>query len=124
MRRHTHRYLNATSLREHFNEVYDGRIDAVTEELIHDQWAGENHREPVITFTDGWRLIPNINQRKALMALFGFDTEEWLGKVITVFLHPIDKGGRTRFEKRVCAVTEEREREFNYRETHGQQQPQ
>jgi hypothetical protein len=41
----------------------------------------------VIIFEDGWRLLPNINQRRALIELLGPETEEWLGHRIVVYRH-------------------------------------
>ena len=70
MRRHLHRWLNDDALRE-LGDEYEGRISAVTEETIRNRYTAQRQLQPVIGFSDGWRLIPNIGQRKALVEMFG-----------------------------------------------------
>jgi hypothetical protein len=107
MLRHLRRFLNDTTLRE-LGDVYEGRIEAVAEELIRNRHNGTKTLEPVIAFEDGWRLIPNIGQRKALIEMFGPDTDMWIGRSLQVFrarLERIDsKTGlvKVTFEKRVA----------------------
>jgi hypothetical protein len=106
MNHHLRRWLNETTLRE-MNDRYDGRIARVTEELIRNRFTGQKQLEPVIGFEDGWRLVPNIGQRRALIEFFGADTEEWIGRPLAVILvpnqrvHPETGQVRQVWEKRV-----------------------
>jgi hypothetical protein len=106
MSRHLRRWLNDQVLRE-MGDTYQGRIVSVTEETIKNRYkAHQKQLEPVITFEDGWRLIPNITQRKALIEIFGSETDGWIGCEVIVFRHrtqKVDSEGVTRekFEKRV-----------------------
>jgi hypothetical protein len=86
MNRHLRRWLNDKALSE-LGDSYEGRIAAVTEEQIRNRFTGQNQLEPVITFEDGWRLIPNISQRRALIEFFGSETNEWLGQRLVVYRH-------------------------------------
>lgn len=87
MTRHLRRWLNDKALNEHFDGEYEGRIADVTEEIIRNRFTGLKQLEPVVIFEDGWRLLPNINQRRALIELFGADTEDWRGSVLVVYRH-------------------------------------
>ena len=91
MTRHLRRWLNDKALSEHFNDSYEGRIDAVTEEVIRNRFTGTKQLEPVVIFDDGWRLLPNINQRRALIEFFGPETEEWIGCRLGVYRHCIQR---------------------------------
>lgn len=86
MTRHLRRWLNDKTLREK-GDVYEGRIADVAEEQVRNKFKGTRQLEPVITFEDGWRLLPNITQRRALIELFGPDTEDWIGQPLVVFRH-------------------------------------
>jgi hypothetical protein len=90
MTRHLRRWLNDKALRE-LGDVYDGRIASVTEETIRNKFTAQKQLEPVITFEDGWRLLPNITQRRTLIEFFGPETEEWIGQRVVVFRHYIQK---------------------------------
>src|SRR5262245_1700908 len=106
MTRHLRRWLNDKVLRE-MGDTYQGRIVSVTEEEIKNRYKGHQKQlEPVITFEDVWRLIPNITQRTSMIAMFGPETDDWIGCEVVVFRHRIpkvDSEGVTRekFEKRV-----------------------
>jgi len=97
MLRHLPKFLDTTTLRD-MGGQYVGRIQDVIEERINNRFKGQKGLEPIIVFGDGWRLIPNITQRKALIAMFGRETDEWVGREIVVHLH-VSKGGKS--EKRV-----------------------
>jgi hypothetical protein len=87
MTRHLRRWLNDKVLRE-MGDTYQGRIVSVTEEQIKNRFKKyEIQLEPVITFEDGWRLIPNITQRKGLIEMFGSETDDWIGCEVIVFRH-------------------------------------
>ena len=106
MTRHLVRWLN----NKYFDEFgdYTGRIDDVIEETIRNSYTGEKKLEPVILFEDGLRLLPNIGQRRALIDLFGPETDDWIGREIQVYRTRtvrIDKATgaeRIKFEKGVC----------------------
>ena len=57
MTRHLRRWLNDKALSENFDDRYEGRVADVTEEMIRNKFTGAN----VVTFEDGWRLLPNVN---------------------------------------------------------------
>lgn len=107
MTRHLRRWLNDKALVE-MGDSYEGRIQDVTEEPIRNRFTAQKSIEPVILFEDGWKLIPNISQRKALVAFWGPETEEWIGRRLVVFRHrnerPDAATGRVKvtFEKRVA----------------------
>ena len=107
MTRHLRRWLNDKALIEHFDDSYEGRIADVTEEVIRNKWTGQKQLEPVLVFEDGWRLLPNINQRRALIEFFGPETDDWVGRRLGVYRHQVQridqKSGLTKltWEKRV-----------------------
>jgi transcription initiation factor TFIIIB Brf1 subunit/transcription initiation factor TFIIB len=107
MTRHLHRWLNEKALREVFDDRYTGRVATVTEETIRNRYTFQKQLEPIITFEDGWRLVPNIGQRRALIEFFGAETENWIGESFTVFLARVERKSpetgqvRSVFEKRV-----------------------
>jgi hypothetical protein len=111
MTRHLRRWLNDKALSENFGDSYEGRIAEVTEEVIRNRFKGTKQLEPVVVFEDGWRLLPNINQRRALIEFFGPETEEWRGRRLVVFRHSIQKINpetglvKQTFEKRVMLPT-------------------
>lgn len=106
MNRHLRRWLNDRTLRE-LGDAYDGVIASVSEEMIRNRFTAEKKLEPVITFEDGWRLLPNISQRRALIQFFGADTGEWVGQRVVVYRHRVTQTDqetgavRDSWEKRV-----------------------
>ena len=90
MTRHLRRWLNDKVLRE-MGDTYQGRIVAVAEETIRNKFTAQRQLEPVITFEDGWRLLPNISQRRALIEMFGPETNDWIGCELVVYRHYIPK---------------------------------
>lgn len=103
MSRHLRRWLNDATLRRDFSGRYEGVIASVHEELIRNRFTAVKQVEPVITFDDGWRLIPNIGMRRALIEFYGANTDDWIGRRIVVFRSETrdTKAGTTRWEKRV-----------------------
>jgi len=107
MTRHLRRWLNENALRE-MGDTYEGRISDVVEERIRNRFTAQKSLEPVIVFDDGWRLIPNITQRRALVEFWGADTSDWVGRRLVVFRHreerPDDATGlvKVKWEKRVA----------------------
>ena len=107
MRKHLHRWLNDEALRE-LGDEYEGKIASVTEEVIRNRFTAQRQLEPIIAFQDGWRLCPNITQRRALVEMFeSSNTDEWIGQRLIVFRHRISKVDpktgvvKEKFEKRV-----------------------
>ena len=56
---------------------------------VRNPFTAEVVDEPVIVFADGLRLVPNISMRRDLMAAFGDETDNWLGREITVRLQEV-----------------------------------
>lgn len=109
MTKHLRRWLNLDSLRLEFDGRYEGRISDVIEEKLNNHFKGEKGLEPVLVFSDGWRLCPNLSQRRALIEFWGKDTNDWIGRELVVFLSLVEKRHpktnevvRTTWEKRVC----------------------
>lgn len=84
MSRHLRRWLNDKALAENFGDTYEGRIAIVTEQIIRNRFTGQKQLEPVVQFEDGWMLVPNLSQRRALINMFGVETDDWIGEVIAV----------------------------------------
>lgn len=115
MNRYQRRFLNEAALRQMDGERYEGIIDTVIEEPLRNRFTGTKELQPVIVFDDGWRLVPNITMRQALIAWWGPDTEEWIGRRVIVYRHraerviektnavsgEVEKHVTERFEKRV-----------------------
>jgi len=91
---------------------YIGVVDAVVEESVKNLYKrGEDGKpieslEPVVCFRDGWRWIPNLGARRALIDCLGQETDEWVGRRLVVSRHRVKGSGK--WEKHVaCADTEE-----------------
>jgi hypothetical protein len=106
MRRHLRRWLNDAEL-QRLGDRHEGTIASVTEEEIRNRFTATRQFEPVITFEDGWRVVPNISMRRALVEALGPETDSWIGRRIVVHRHAVDrtdeKTGTTkrRWQKRV-----------------------
>jgi hypothetical protein len=105
MRRHVPRYLNNLTL-ETLGDVYQGVIATVVETEIKNKFRrGAAQIEPVVIFEDGWWLVPNIRMRRALVEMFGWETEDWVGRCVIVSRERVinEKTGEQtdRWEKRI-----------------------
>ena len=105
MQRHLKRWLTISSL-QGMGGSYEGIIVDVIEENVRNPFAKETQRQPVIEFSDGWRIVPNIGMRRDLVAHYGPETGTWAGRCIRIFLRPMtrhspDDEGRQRDEKAV-----------------------
>ncbi len=69
--------------------TYTNTIDTVAMRQVRNPFTTEIVDEPVIVFADGLRLVPNISMRRDLMAAFGDETDNWLGREITVRLRKV-----------------------------------
>jgi hypothetical protein len=107
MRKHLRKWLNERALRDEFAGVYEGQIDDVFEQEIRNRFTADREIQPVIRFVDGWSLIPNVTQKRSLCAMYGPETDEWIGRRLEVYLHKIERADastglvKVRFEKRV-----------------------
>ena len=91
MTRHLPRWLNNRELARMDNHRYEGIIADVLEEPLNNKFKGTKQLEPVVVFEDGWRLCPNLAMRHALTGFWGYETDEWIGRRIVVFLHRVDR---------------------------------
>jgi hypothetical protein len=85
MRKHLRRWLNNTAL-EQMGGCYEGVIATVLEEQVRNRYTAQREQQPVVAFDDGWRLIPNLSIRTAMIEAFGPETEDWPGRRMKVFL--------------------------------------
>ncbi len=108
MRRHLKRWLNDRELLQ-MGGSYEGIVAEVVEELVRNRYTAQRELQPVIVFRDGWRLIPNIGMRRALVEMFGPETDDWVDRRLTVFRRRMvrksaDGEMRERYEKAVECV--------------------
>ena len=59
---------------------YTGTIESVAVRQMRNPFTTEAVDEPVVTFADGYKLVPNIGMRRDLMAKFGHETDDWCGR--------------------------------------------
>jgi hypothetical protein len=83
MGRHLRRWLNDAALAR-LDGVYEGTIGDVVEEQVRNRFTAQREIVPVVVFADGWRLIPNITMRTALVEMFGSETDHWRGARVRV----------------------------------------
>ena len=69
--------------------TYVGVVESVAMRQMQNPYTTETVDEPVVTFTDGYKLVPNIGMRRDLMAKFGHETDDWCGREITVRLQEV-----------------------------------
>ena len=104
MRRHLKRSLNGADL-QNMGGSYEGTISAVVEEKIRNRFTTQHTMQPVIVFTDGYRIVPNIGMRRTLVESYGAETDSWVGKRIRLFRRPMTRRdsvkAQSRFEKAV-----------------------
>ena len=81
--------------------TYTGTVDSVVVRQVRNKFTTETVDEPVITFADGYKLVPNVGMRRDLMDLFGHETDDWCGREITVKLREqvSRRTGEVRWEK-------------------------
>ena len=83
---------------------YTGTVENVAMRQVRNKFTAEDVDEPVITFADGYTLVPNIGMRRVLMAAFGDETDEWCDQKITVRLREVvsKRSGEVRLVKVVA----------------------
>ena len=105
MRKHVGRFLSDDRLRLEFDGRYVGEIADVKMETVRDRFRAALVTQPTIHFTDGNKLIPNQHMRRELIALFGYETDDWRGRRVRVRRQAVEftdrKTGeiKTRYEK-------------------------
>ena len=90
MRRHLRRWLNDAEL-ERRGGRFDGVIAAVTEETVRNRFTAQRELQPVIAFDDGWRLVPNLTMRRALIEMFGTESNAWIGRRVTIHRQRVER---------------------------------
>ncbi len=93
MRRHLRRWLNDTEL-VRLGGRYEGVIESVVEERVRNRFTAQRELVPVIVFDDGWRIIPNLSMRTVLIEIFGAQSDEWIGRRLTIFRRRIEQRDR------------------------------
>ncbi len=83
MSKHLPHWINNTELRK-LGGRYIGVIARVIEQIVHNRYAAQKQKQPVIIFVDGYRLIPNIGMRRELIGRFGEETDTWSGQTLVV----------------------------------------
>jgi hypothetical protein len=104
IRRHLHRWLTNDAVAS-FDGCYEGNIVSVADERVRNRYTWVTSVEPVVLFADGWKWIPNLAARRALVGWFGYDTDNWVGRVVQVVLVNID---RTNAEGKAIVMRERR----------------
>ena len=99
MRRHLKPWLNDAELVRLGGE-FEGRIASVVEETIRNRFTANRELQPVIEFDGGWRLIPNLTMRAALIERLGSETDNWIGRRVTIFRRRIAHTNRSSGEVR------------------------
>ena len=105
MQRHLKRRLDNSVLQE-MGGSYEGIVVDVVDQKMRNPFTLEHELNPVIVFSDGKRLVPNIGILDVLIAHYGPETDTWAGRRIRIFLRPMtrknpDDDGPLRYEKAV-----------------------
>jgi hypothetical protein len=109
MTRHLRRWLNDKELKQ-MGGRYEGVVVAIREEKVRNRFTAQQEVQPVIKFDDGWLLIPNLGMRRALIEIFGAETNNWIGHRISVCRRRVERRDRLtgevreKFEKFVYVV--------------------
>ena len=99
MRKHLRRRINDAELVRLGGE-YVGEISNVGEEVVRNRYTAQRELVPVISFADGWQLIPNIGMRAALVETHGADTDRWVGKRVRIFRRAVERISKVTGETR------------------------
>jgi hypothetical protein len=104
MRRHLKRRMNNSDL-EQMGGQYEGVVVNVVLEEMRNRYTVKREEHPVIVFEDGWRIVPNLGMRRALINSVGPESDDWIGGRVRIFLRPMARkhggDGPQRFEKAV-----------------------
>lgn len=93
MRQHTKSiWLNVPELTRR-GDAYIGVIVSVAAVTVRNPYTCRKEVKPVIEFDDGQKLLPNVGMLRTLMALYGPESDAWVGKRLRVFqvLSPVQR---------------------------------
>ena len=91
MRRHLQRLLNNTEL-QRMGGSFVGTVADVVEEMTKNRYKGwREELNPMIVFSDGWRLVPNQGIRRTLIDALGPETDAWKGQQLRVFRQKMER---------------------------------
>lgn len=109
MTRHLKRWLTDTALVE-MGGKFDDVIASVTDEEIRNRFTAVKAIEPVVTFDQsGYRLVLNKGMLQSLIALFGPESNDWIGRRVYVFRRRLEsKHGETRARWQRAIACEDR----------------
>jgi hypothetical protein len=83
-------FLTNAILEQRPHGRFEGVIRSVTEETQRNKFkGGVSEVKPVIEFECGMRVIPNGGNMRTLSALYGDETDAWVGHKIVVYLRPL-----------------------------------
>jgi len=92
MSRFLHNQLTNTELLKRQDCRYEGQIARVVEQLVFNKFKKVKEEPvPVIVFEDGWEWIPNLTARRGLVAAWGSETDEWIGRWVAIYLVPVKR---------------------------------
>ena len=97
---------------------YVGVVAAVVEEVVRNPFTTVRQPEPVMKFTDGWQIVPNVGMRRTLVEQLGPETDGWIGQQIEIErcrisrVDPDTGVTREKWEKRVRVVGHEPSRDL------------
>ena len=70
---------------------YEGTTATVVLEKICNPFTGQRELQPVITFTDGYQMVPNFGMRQTVVDSYGAETDIWVDRRLRVFLRPMTR---------------------------------
>ena len=69
-----------------------GTVADVVEEMTKNRYKGwREELNPMIVFSDGWRLVPNQGIRRTLIDALGPETDAWKGQQLRVFRQKMER---------------------------------
>jgi hypothetical protein len=92
MKRYLRRWLTDAELRR-LGDRYEGVIAEILEERLRNRFTGTKEAQPVIVFDDGYRLVPNLGMRQALIEFWGRESADWTGRRLIVFRRAVEQRG-------------------------------
>jgi len=74
-------------------------IAAVEEQPIRNKWKMETSLEDVLVFDDGKQLVLSHSTRLELIGRFGSESDDWIGKSISLGTRAAERKGRVIWER-------------------------
>jgi hypothetical protein len=99
MRRHLATWVNDL-LFERLGGPLEAGIVSVTEQMVRNRFTAQRELQPVIALDSGHRWIPNITARRALIEMFGAETDNWIGRRIAISRRRVERVNRETGESR------------------------